>query len=236
MAKMSDYLENALLNHVLRNVAHTSPASVWLACHVADPTDDEAVARANEVFLNAYVRQQLTFAAASGGVCSISADVTFPAASGGNWGTLTHLSIWDAQQDVASHTGTVDETFNIQAGVNDALLIAINGGPDQPVTLTAGGTRSASQVANDITLALSDAVAEASGTKVRIKTSGKGYQATLQIKAVANDAYTTLGLTAATYRGTNGNMLFHGALAPNVVINDNDVFKILSGNLSVQLQ
>lgn len=236
MAKMSDYLENALLNHVLRNVALASPSSVWLGLHTADPTDAEATARANELFGLAYARQQLTFGAPAAGIASISADVTYPSALGGNWGTLTHLSIWDANQDVASHTGSADETFNVQAGVNDALLISVNGGADQPVTLTAGAARTAVQVAGDITVALTGATAEAAGTKVRIKTIAKGYQAYFEIKAVANDAYTLLGLTAAEYRGTNGNFLFHGALTPNVVINENDIFKILTGNLSVQLQ
>lgn len=236
MAKFSDYLEDALLNHVLRNVALASPASVWLGLHTADPTDAVATARANELFGLAYARQQLSFAAPVAGVAAIDADVTYPAAVGGAWGTLTHLSIWDSDQDIAEHTGTADETFNVQAGVNDALLIAIDGGADQPVTLTAGGARTAAQVANDITVALTGGSSEAAGTKVKIKTTAKGYQSTLEIKAVANDAYTLLGLTVATYRGTNGNFLFHGALTPNVVINENDIFKVLSGNLSVQLQ
>lgn len=92
MAQMSTYLENALLNHVLRNVGYTSPAGVYAALYTTDPTGADS---GTEVTGGSYARQALTFAAPSGGSTSNSADVNFPVATG-SWGTITHVGIRDA--------------------------------------------------------------------------------------------------------------------------------------------
>ena len=42
MSEMSNYLENALVNAVLRNTSYTSPATVYLALYTSDPTDADA--------------------------------------------------------------------------------------------------------------------------------------------------------------------------------------------------
>lgn len=96
MAGLSDFLEAKLLDHVLRNVSYTPPSAVYVSLHTTDPTD---VGTGTEVSGGAYTRQTATFSAAvtSGGVTSIknSADITFPQATA-NWGTVTHIGIWDA--------------------------------------------------------------------------------------------------------------------------------------------
>jgi hypothetical protein len=38
----------------------------------------------------------MAFDASSGGTASNTSAVEFPAASGGNWGTITHIGIYDA--------------------------------------------------------------------------------------------------------------------------------------------
>ena len=90
---MSDYLEEKLLNEVLRNVGYTPAATVYLSLHTADPGDTGA----GEVAGGAYARQALSFAAAvnPGGTCTTNADVTFPTATL-DWGTITHFGVWDA--------------------------------------------------------------------------------------------------------------------------------------------
>lgn len=89
---MSNYLENAIGNHVLRNTALTSPTTVYLAVHTADPTETGAT---DEVSGNNYARKAITFGAPSNGVFTSNADVVFDQASG-SWGTITHCTIWDA--------------------------------------------------------------------------------------------------------------------------------------------
>ena len=92
MAEMSNYLENALINVTLRNTSYTSPTTVYVSLHTADPTDAGTGA---EVSGGSYVRKAATFAAPSNGVSATSADVTFDQATA-SWGTITHIGIWDA--------------------------------------------------------------------------------------------------------------------------------------------
>jgi hypothetical protein len=92
MAEMSNYLENALVNAVLRNTAYTSPTTVYLALYTSDPTDADA---GTEVSGNAYARQSITFGAPSNGVSTNSAAIEFPQATG-SWGTVAYVGIRDA--------------------------------------------------------------------------------------------------------------------------------------------
>lgn len=92
MSAASDYLENEILDHIFRNAAYTSPASVHLALYTAAPSD---AGGGTEVSGNGYAREAITFGAASGGTISNSAAVEFTA-TGGNFGTVTHWGIFDA--------------------------------------------------------------------------------------------------------------------------------------------
>ena len=92
MAEMSNFLENALINATLRNTSYTSPATVYISLHTADPTD---AGTGTEVSGGSYARQSATFAAPSNGASATNADVTFPQATG-NWGTIGWIGIWDA--------------------------------------------------------------------------------------------------------------------------------------------
>ena len=95
MAAMSNYLENALINAVLRGIAYTSPSKVYLALFTSNPTD---AGTGTEVGSGAYARQEIAFGAPSDGVAVSSSDVLFPVATAG-WGTVTHIGIYDALTD-----------------------------------------------------------------------------------------------------------------------------------------
>ena len=92
MSQMSTYLENALLNHVLRNTNLTSPATVYAALYTTDPTGADT---GTEVTGGSYARQSINFGAPSGGSCANATDVTFPVATG-SWGTIGWVGIRDA--------------------------------------------------------------------------------------------------------------------------------------------
>lgn len=92
---MSNYLEDALINATLRNTSYTSPTTVYVSLHTADPTDAGLTAAEVSTSSTGYARQSVTFGAPSGGVSSNSADVTFPTATA-SWGTVTHIGIWDS--------------------------------------------------------------------------------------------------------------------------------------------
>ena len=101
MTAASNYLENKVLDHVLRVSAYTQPSSLYLALF----TNTSANAAANlengtltdEVSTSstAYVRKAVTFASASSGTSATSSTVTFDAATA-SWGTITHVAIMDA--------------------------------------------------------------------------------------------------------------------------------------------
>jgi hypothetical protein len=92
MAEFSNYLENKVLDHVLRNTSYTSPTTVYVGLFLSDPTD---AGSGTECTGSAYARQTLSVTTASGGIVTSSADVTFPQATG-SWGTITHLGLLDA--------------------------------------------------------------------------------------------------------------------------------------------
>ena len=92
MAELSNYLENALLDHVLRSTSYTSPTTVYVGLYTSDPGDDNS---GTEVSGGSYARQTLSVTTASEGVVTSSADVTFPQATG-NWGTISHIGLLDA--------------------------------------------------------------------------------------------------------------------------------------------
>lgn len=92
MAQLSDYAENALINHLLRNVALTSPATIYVALHSADPTDDASGA---ELSGDGYNRVAVSFDAPSDGEVQNSSELTFGPATA-DWLAATHISLWDA--------------------------------------------------------------------------------------------------------------------------------------------
>lgn len=108
MAALSNYLENKVIDWLLRGQSFTPPATVYVALHTGDPTDAGA---ANEVTGGSYARVGInstlsnwagTQAVAStvastgtSGTTSNNAAITFPSPTG-NWGTVTHMAVYDA--------------------------------------------------------------------------------------------------------------------------------------------
>ena len=96
MGAMSNYLEEALLNAVFRNVAFSSPAAIYIALYKSDPTDGDV---GLEVAGGAYARQIVPFnpPTQAGGKAQMqnNAQVNFPVATA-DWGTITHIGIRNA--------------------------------------------------------------------------------------------------------------------------------------------
>jgi hypothetical protein len=92
MSTFSNYLENAVLNHVFRNTALTSPGTVHMALYTAAPTDSGG---GTQVTGAGYARQTVTFGAPSNGVIANTAEVEFTA-TGGNFGAVVAVGYFDA--------------------------------------------------------------------------------------------------------------------------------------------
>jgi hypothetical protein len=94
MAALSDYAEKLLLDFLMTTGSATRPTNWYVALYTAAPSDSGG---GTEVSAGAYTRQSVTFDAASspGGTTSNSNEVSFTA-SGGDYGTVTHMGIFDA--------------------------------------------------------------------------------------------------------------------------------------------
>jgi hypothetical protein len=92
MAEFSDYLENKVLDHVLRNVSYSSPTTVFVGLYTSNPTDTNS---GTEVTGGSYARQALSVTTASAGIVTSSADVTFPQCTA-SWGSVGFIGILDA--------------------------------------------------------------------------------------------------------------------------------------------
>ena len=119
MAELSNYLENKLLDHVLRNQSFTSPTTVYVGLYTSDPSDDNS---GTEVSGGSYARQILNVTTATGGIVTSSADVTFPQATA-QWGTISHIGLLDALSsgNLLMHTPL---TTSRAVEVGDVLKIA----------------------------------------------------------------------------------------------------------------
>lgn len=118
MAQLSDYLENALINEVLRNTGYTPVATVYLALFTTATTD---AGGGTEVTGGSYARQAITFGAPSNGTSTNTGAVSFtsmPAA------TVTHAAIMDASTagNMLFH-GALSASKTVGAG--DTLTFAI---------------------------------------------------------------------------------------------------------------
>jgi hypothetical protein len=109
MAAMSDYLENKIIDWLLRGQSFTPPTSVYVALFTTN--DNDADGAKVEVSGGSYARVAVSSALANwagtqssasttastgtSGTTSNNGTITF-AAPTGNWGTITGIGIYDA--------------------------------------------------------------------------------------------------------------------------------------------
>lgn len=108
MSALSDYLENKILDHVLRGIPYTAPSVVYVGLLTAAPND---AGGGTEVAGHDYARAAINADAASwnntqGNTSGASAGtdgtienavaVNFPTPSGAGWGLATDFAVYDA--------------------------------------------------------------------------------------------------------------------------------------------
>ena len=127
MSAASDFLENKVLDHVLKysTAPYTGAATLYLALFTAN-TGLETNSPSAEVSTSgsAYIRKTVTFATASSGQSATNATVTFDTATA-NWGTITHVAVMDAESSgnvlfhgavTTSKTIETGDTFQVTSG------------------------------------------------------------------------------------------------------------------------
>lgn len=96
MSTFSDYSENLVLTWLFTTGSATRPTAWYVGLFTAAPSDSGG---GTEVSGNAYARKAtgtLTVSGTSPTLCTNSSAIEFAAASGGNWGTITHAAVFDS--------------------------------------------------------------------------------------------------------------------------------------------
>lgn len=89
---LSDYAEVAVLDWLMGGATPTRPTARYVALFTTAEGD---AGGGTEVSGNGYARQAMTSDAAASGATANSGALTFTA-SGGSWGTVTHIGIFSA--------------------------------------------------------------------------------------------------------------------------------------------
>lgn len=259
---ISDALENAWLNHVLRNTAYTSPGTaVYAALFTSNPADNFS---GTECTGDGYARVQLQGTAEwnAPGTTRATANtnaVTFPTATG-DWGTITHLAICHGATGgtllyycelTASKIISSGDTFSIAAGEIDISIGGACGNYlagkliDHTLRNTAYTTPG---TAIYVSLHQADPTSAGDGTEC----SGTGYEReqctgwdAASGGATQNTGAIDFGTCTATW-GTvvgvgvwdalsAGNYLMGGTVSANKVTAAGDTFQIAAGALDVTL-
>lgn len=140
---LSNYAENKVLDHIFRNgeVADWTDFDLYLGLATGMSGSDGVGLTELTVGTDAYARQQIlnhaagtnSFSAAGAvtdGLIENDTQITFPSATG-NWGTVTHIGIWDAASGgnlvawgalSVNKTITNGDTFIISANSLDITL------------------------------------------------------------------------------------------------------------------
>jgi len=92
MSDFTDYLENALCNHLRGGTPLAQPAALYVGLFSTATTD---AGGGTELSGAGYAREAVAFGAPSGGVIANTGQVQFQA-SGGNWPSVTHAAVFDA--------------------------------------------------------------------------------------------------------------------------------------------
>lgn len=221
MSGFTDYLENKLLNAILRNTSYAAPSSIYLGLYT-NTTDDTG--QGIEVGGGAYARQTLTsgFPDATGGTSGSvtnSSNITFTTASA-NWGTVTDVALLEAnnQKSFANtdiNTGTDVITITSHGFTTaDPVSVSRSGGAGTfPTGITEGVVYFARNVtSNTITLHATAAGASANTGLMDITAAGSG-----------------------TFYINKGYMLWRGALSSSKTVNNGDTFQIDAGNLTATI-
>jgi hypothetical protein len=104
MGALSNYLEDALLDHSLNNgraLTYTPPDTLYIALFTSSGgLENNTEGEQTEITGGSYARQALNgsdnyFTPASGGEAENYDDIEFPVATD-DWGVLTHVAVMDA--------------------------------------------------------------------------------------------------------------------------------------------
>jgi len=259
MGSLSDYVEDAVLDHVLKTTSWTQPAALWVGLSTADPLDDGSGNA--EPGSGAYARvSHDTWDTASARATENTGTITFPEATG-SWGLVTHFTIWNASTagDLIAHgtlsasktigngdnasfqDGAIDVTFNtggISTDLSNKLLDHIFGNTTYTVPTNIY-----------IGLSIANPTDDGSGNNEHIgdnysRVNHNVYDASSG-GATENDGAVTFPQASASWgtvtyfamwdNSSAGNMMFYGILDSSRAVGTNDTPSFADGALDITM-
>lgn len=132
MAAASNYLENNLINLVLRGQAYAPPTQIYISLHTGDPSDTGA-SEVSTTDWPAYTRMDSTkgevaldaaWSAPDNGLSKNQLQLIYPVYNGAGSITISHFGLWDAPTGGNNLIGAkLDTTRILQPG--DVFVIDI---------------------------------------------------------------------------------------------------------------
>lgn len=261
-AIISNYLENKIINHVLRNTAYTSPGTnVYLALYT-DATAQDDADNGTEVTSGSYERVQVTAWDAPTSGCTANTNaITFNTATGA-WGNIRYVGIRDAStsgsllmwgQLTADKSIGVGDTFSIAAGDLDIKLYGaysflasgslLNHILRNTSFTTPGTSVYAALYTTTPDAADSGGVEVTGGSYARVQIAGtsdwdvpnNGSTANTNIETyfTATAGWGNVAGVGLRTAATGGELLFYGTLTGSKAVASGDTFRFPAGALTV---
>jgi len=258
MGSLSDYSEDALLDHILMVSSLTQPSGIYMALSTADPLDDASgIAEPS-----------------GGGYARIAVNNWTPAASRGtqnedivtfaearlSWGTITHFALYDALTggNMLAH-GSLSTSKVV--GNGDSIYFAAG---DVNILISAGGFSdvyanyvldhlfkgTSLTVPSNIFVALATAATVDADTGSTITEPADGYARVAHIAwdaasggATENTGVVTYAVASGVWASVthfaliddSGNMMLHGALDAAIAVGIGDAANWIDGALDITL-
>jgi hypothetical protein len=116
---LTNAFETSTLQYLLTTDSVTRPTAWYIGLFTSDPTDTGAAG--TEVSGFAYARTAATFTV-TGDTATNSSAVEFPAAVGGNWGTIGWIGIMDAS---SGGNMIIHSALDVAKAINDGDVFRI---------------------------------------------------------------------------------------------------------------
>ena len=116
---LTNAFETSTLQYLLTTDSVTRPPAWYIGLFTSDPTDTGSAG--TEVSGFSYARTAATFTV-SGDTATNSSAVEFPAASGGNWGTIGWIGIMDAS---SGGNMIIHSALDVAKAINDGDVFRI---------------------------------------------------------------------------------------------------------------
>ena len=124
MGSKADFLENKVLDHVLRNTTYTQAATVYSALYTVIPSDSTAGTEVTNAS-SGYTRVATTFSTAASGSVTNSGAVTFATAAAAY--TVVGWAVLDTSTVAAGNILYWATVTTLAIAINDQATFAVGG-------------------------------------------------------------------------------------------------------------